>query len=80
MSKFEKNLIKYLSYGFFVGIYYSFIQGPTTTTSPVNGVFEYYTVPASTFIFSTLSTSFLLSLISGVVYTVVFLSTRKRNK
>ncbi len=25
MSKFEKNLIKYLSYGFFVGIYYSFI-------------------------------------------------------
>lgn len=49
MSKFEKNLIKYLSYGFCVGIYYSFIKGPT------------------------LSISFILSLIAGVVYTIVFL-------
>lgn len=72
MSKFEKNLIKYLSYSFFVGIYYSFIKGPTTSSS-VNGIFEFYTVPTSTFIFRTLSLSFLLSLIAGVVYTIVFL-------
>ncbi|MDQ0047657.1 rod shape-determining protein MreD [Paenibacillus polymyxa] len=75
MSKFEKNLIKYLSYGFFVGIYYSFIKGPTTSTS-VNGMFEFYTVPTSTFIFRTLSTSFLLSLFAGVVYTITFLCIR----
>ncbi|SFR16292.1 rod shape-determining protein MreD [Paenibacillus sp. cl130] len=79
MSKFEKNLFKYLSYGFLVGIYYSFIQGPTTTTSSLNGSLQLYTVSASTFIFRTLSTSFLLSLLSGVVYTIVFLSIR-RNK
>lgn len=76
MSKFEKNLIKYLSYGFFVGIYYSFIKGPTTTSSSVNGMFEFYTVPTSTFIFRTLSTSFLLSLFAGVVYTITFLCIR----
>ncbi|PNQ86223.1 hypothetical protein C1T20_06170 [Paenibacillus polymyxa] len=75
MSKFEKNLIKYLSYGFFVGIYYSFIKGPTTSSS-VNGMFEFYTVPTPTFIFRTLSTSFLLSLFAGVVYTIVFLFIR----
>ncbi|AHC22729.1 hypothetical protein PPYC1_16385 [Paenibacillus polymyxa] len=76
MSKFEKNLIKYLSYGFFVGIYYSFIKGPTTTSTPINGMFEFYTVPTSTFIFRTLSTSFLLSLFAGVVYTITFLCIR----
>ncbi|WDM23472.1 hypothetical protein [Paenibacillus polymyxa] len=73
MSEFEKNLIKYLSYGFCVGIYSSFIKGPTTTSSSINGMFEFYTVPTSTFIFRTLSTSFLLSLFAGVVYTIVFL-------
>ncbi len=58
MSKFEKNLIKYLSYGFIVGIYYSFIKGPTTTSTPINGMFEFYTVPTSTFIFRTLQHRF----------------------
>ncbi|WP_228552601.1 hypothetical protein, partial [Paenibacillus polymyxa] len=52
---------------------YSFIKGPTTTNSSINGMFEFYTVPTSTIIFRTLSISFILSLIAGVVYTIVFL-------
>ncbi|MNW41653.1 hypothetical protein D3C74_188000 [compost metagenome] len=73
MSKFEKIIIKYLFYVFFVGIYYSFIKGPTTMSFSINGMFEFYTVPTSTFIYRTLSSSFILSLIAGVVYTIVFL-------
>ncbi|AUS28991.1 hypothetical protein C1A50_4881 [Paenibacillus polymyxa] len=78
MSKFEKKLIKYLSYGFMVGIYYSFIKGPTHS-STVNGATKFFTLPASDFIFSTLSTSFLISIIFGFLYFLVFL-VKRRNK
>ncbi len=78
MSKFEKKLIKYLSYGFVVGIYYSFIKGPTHS-STVNGTTKFFTLPASDFIFGALSTSFLVSLIFGFLYFLVFLANR-RNK
>ncbi|MET3211171.1 UNVERIFIED_CONTAM: hypothetical protein ABIC26_004138 [Paenibacillus sp. PvR008] len=78
MSKFEKNLIKYLSYGFMVGLYYSFIKGPTQS-STVSGVTKFFTLPTSDFIFSALSTSFLVSLIFGILYSLFFLA-KRRNK
>ncbi|MEC0238089.1 hypothetical protein P4H71_27640 [Paenibacillus kribbensis] len=76
MNKFEKQLMKYLSYGFMAGLYYSFIKGPAQS-STVNGVTQFFTFPAPDFIFSALSTSFLASLIFGILYSLVFLIKKK---
>ncbi len=71
MSKFEKRLIKYMSYGFVVGLFYSFLTNRVVAVSTVDSS-AVMRSPLDEYVMDALFNATLVSVIVGALLAISY--------